>query len=381
MLAMGCCDCLTHFALHHPNRQRKRSVVDAFKDKRYINFDGKRRISADVKNALADDHEWTFNVLHLERITENHALSQLGIKIFERWKVQETLRCSDDIIVRWFNTMEAHYHNVNPYHNATHAADVLQATSYFLDSPTVAKNVEDIHATAALIAASIHDLDHPGRGNAFLINTRQPLALIYNDQSVLENHHVALAFQLSLQPSNNVNIFARLTRDEFIALRQAVVDMVLATDMSRHFEYLTKFQQTVDTLQQLLKNCDEPRNSVSISICRMMIKCADIGNPTREWSLCYKWAMRIVEEYFDQTKEETEKGLPLTMALFDRNTCNVPLTQCGFIDMFARETFTSWSEFAQLPEILTQLEKNYERWKRQTIEWNPANNHNLLSET
>lgn len=69
------------------------------------------------------------------------------------------------------------------------------------------------------------------------------------------------------------------------------------------------------------------------------------------------------------------------MALFDRNTCNVPLTQCGFIDMFARETFTSWSEFAQLPEILTQLEKNYERWKRQTIEWNPANNHNLLSET
>lgn len=46
-----------------------------------------------------------------------------------------------------------------------------------------------------------------------------------------------------------MNIFARLTRDEFIALRQAVVDMVLATDMSRHFEYLTKFQQTVDTLQ------------------------------------------------------------------------------------------------------------------------------------
>lgn len=88
----------------------------------------------------------------------------------------------------------------------------------------------------------------PGRGNAFLINTRQSLALLYNDQSVLENHHVALAFQLTLQQSNNVNIFARLSRDEFVAIRQAVVDMVLATDMCRHFEYLTKFQQTITNL-------------------------------------------------------------------------------------------------------------------------------------
>lgn len=43
-----------------------------------------------------------------------------------------------------------------------------------------------------------------GRGNAFLINTRQSLAVLYNDHSVLENHHVALAFQLTLQQNSNV---------------------------------------------------------------------------------------------------------------------------------------------------------------------------------
>lgn len=32
----------------------------------------------------------------------------------------------------------------------------------------------------------------------------------------------------------------------------------------------------------------------------MLIKCADIANPTREWEICEKWARRIVEEYFDQ---------------------------------------------------------------------------------
>jgi len=80
-----------------------------------------------------------------------------------------------------------------------------QATSFFLDAPSVAGHVVESHAAASLIAATIHDVDHPGRGNAFLINTRQSLSVLYNDTSVLENHHVALAFQLTLQPSNNVS--------------------------------------------------------------------------------------------------------------------------------------------------------------------------------
>lgn len=37
-----------------------------------------------------------------------------------------------------------------------------------------------------------------------------------------------------------------------------------------------------------------------MSVCRMMIKCADISNPTREWKLCYEWALRIVEEVSSQ---------------------------------------------------------------------------------
>ena len=105
---------------------------------------------------------------------------------------------------KWLTIIEANYQSGNAYHNATHAADVLQATSYFLSSDPVNlrilfKNlflkkvgqlIQDNHALAALIAATVHDLDHPGRGNAFLMNTRQRLAILYNDHSILENHHV-----------------------------------------------------------------------------------------------------------------------------------------------------------------------------------------------
>lgn len=63
-------------------RSRKRSVVDAFKVKRKSgSFDGSRRISADVRSALLNDTQWNFDILYLERISENHALSHLGIKV------------------------------------------------------------------------------------------------------------------------------------------------------------------------------------------------------------------------------------------------------------------------------------------------------------
>lgn len=58
-----------------------------------------------------------------------------------------------DTIFKWLTVIEANYHHTNAYHNSTHAADVLQATSFFLNSEVIAQHVQDVHAVAALIAA------------------------------------------------------------------------------------------------------------------------------------------------------------------------------------------------------------------------------------
>lgn len=50
----------------------------------------------------------------------------------------------------------------------------------------------------ALIAAAAHDIDHPGKSSAFLANSDNPLAILYNDITVLESHHAALTFKLTL---------------------------------------------------------------------------------------------------------------------------------------------------------------------------------------
>ena len=50
------------------------------------------------------------------------------------------------------------------------------------------------------------------------------LALMYNDESVLENHHLAVAFKL-LQ-NTDCDIFVNLSKKQRQTLRKMVIDMV-----------------------------------------------------------------------------------------------------------------------------------------------------------
>jgi len=61
------------------------------------------------------------------------------------------------------------------------------------------------------LAALGHDVEHPSTNNAYAIWVKDQRAILYNDKSVLENHHVSLFFQILLQPQNNV--FASLRRE------------------------------------------------------------------------------------------------------------------------------------------------------------------------
>jgi len=53
------------------------------------------------------------------------------------------------------------------------------------------------------------------------------LALMYNDESVLENHHLAVAFKLLQNP--DCDIFINLNKKQRQTLRKMVIDMVSET--------------------------------------------------------------------------------------------------------------------------------------------------------
>ncbi|XP_070780188.1 high affinity cAMP-specific and IBMX-insensitive 3',5'-cyclic phosphodiesterase 8B isoform X4 [Enoplosus armatus] len=329
-----------------------------------------------IAEMLNDEECWEFNILELEAATHKRPLTYLGLKIFTSFGVCEFLNCSEATLRSWLQLIEASYHSSNSYHNSTHAADVLHATAYFLRKERVKSSLDQLDEVAALIAATVHDVDHPGRTNSFLCNAGSELAILYNDTAVLESHHAALAFQLTVRDNKN-NIFKNTDRNQFRTLRQAIIDMVLATEMTRHFEHVSKFVNSINkpmaaieetSTSSVNSDCEgqanirnSPENRLLIK--RMLIKCADVANPCRPLELCIEWAGRISEEYFAQTDEEKRQGLPVVMPVFDRNTCSVPKSQISFIDYFITDMFDAWDAFACLPGLMEHLSENYKYWK------------------
>ena len=140
------------------------------------------------------------------------------------------------------------------YHNSTHASDVLHAIACFLESSKVKEYCDQYDDAACLIAAVVHDVNHPGRNSAFLVNSKAELATLYNDITVLESHHAALCFKLT-GSDDRVNIFKNLDRDTYKLIRQGVIDMVLATDMSKHFVHVNKFSSVFSrTVVKVIKS-------------------------------------------------------------------------------------------------------------------------------
>jgi len=119
--------------------------------------------------------------------------------------------------------------------------------------------------------------------------------------------------------SDQVNIFKNLDRETYRDVRQSIIDMVLATEMTKHFEHISKFihvftkSVSIDEgpnenhNESLLETVPESPNLITFStpenivlIKRMLIKCADVSNPARPLKLCAIWAQRIADEYCDQ---------------------------------------------------------------------------------
>lgn len=73
---------------------------------------------------------------------------------------------------------------------------VLQCCFLILKSTTLADRLTPVDKLVLLVAALCHDVGHNGRTNSYHISSRTALAERYNDDSVQENHHASLTFDI-----------------------------------------------------------------------------------------------------------------------------------------------------------------------------------------
>nr|XP_046263381.1 cAMP-specific 3',5'-cyclic phosphodiesterase 4B-like isoform X4 [Scatophagus argus] len=320
---------------------------------------------------LEDINKWGLNIFRVAEHSHNRPLTCIMYTIFQERDLMRTFKIPADTFVTFMLTLESHYHSDVAYHNSLHAADVAQSTHILLSTPALDAVFTDLEILAAIFAAAIHDVDHPGVSNQFLINTNSELALMYNDESVLENHHLAVGFKLLQE--ENCDIFQNLSKKQRQTLRRMVIDMVLATDMSKHMSLLANLKTMVETKKVtssgvlLLDNYTD-----RMQVLRNMVHCADLSNPTKPLDLYRQWTDRIMDEFFHQGDRERERGMEIS-PMCDKHTASVERTQVGFIDYIVHPLWETWADLVHpdAQDILDTLEDN-RNWYQSMIPQSPS---------
>ena len=132
----------------------------------------------------------------------------------------------------------------------------------------------------------------------------------------------------------------------------------MSIDLTQHFTLLSMFKAKVSTIETF--DPYETREDRML-LYKIMIKCSDVSNPTKELTLMEPWCKGVIEEFLRQGDMEKKLGLPVSPNM-DRDFLNVPASQIAFIDYIVTPLFDSLDKFISIPTITKMLGKNREHW-------------------
>ncbi|NXE49701.1 PDE3B phosphodiesterase, partial [Casuarius casuarius] len=336
-------------------------------------------------------NNWNFQIFDLVQKLGDQSgriLSQVTYTLFQDTGLFEIFKIPTQEFMNYFCALENGYRDI-PYHNRIHATDVLHAVWYLTTRPIpgfqqihnehvmesdmneasgispvrvsyisskscsidddsygcLTSSIPALELMALYVAAAMHDYDHPGRTNAFLVATNAPQAVLYNDRSVLENHHAASAWNLFLSRPE-YNFLSNLDHVEFKRFRFLVIEAILATDLKKHFDFLAEFNAKANDINS--HGIEWSNENDRLLVCQICIKLADINGPAKVRELHLKWTEGIVNEFYEQGDEEASLGLPIS-PFMDRSSPQLAKLQESFITHIVGPLCNSYNAAGLLP--------------------------------
>lgn len=233
-------------------------------------------------------------------------LSRLIHPVFSAFHLQVDFRISDSTLTAFAHEVSQGYFK-NPFHNYAHAWSVFQACTHMLYTLQGAANTFmcRVDVLSLLVGALCHDIGHPGTNNMFQQKICSDIALLYNDVSILENHHAATCFKVMVDRPE-ANVLRSLSKKEFRNARRFICHGILSTDMSRHERELTLLRAHLNT--PFTKDSEDDRQLAVACL----LHAADLSNPCREPALALRWARLLAEEFRLQARKEEETGVDVS---------------------------------------------------------------------
>mmetsp|Transcript_21631 Transcript_21631/g.52066 ORF Transcript_21631/g.52066 Transcript_21631/m.52066 type:complete len:188 (+) Transcript_21631:2-565(+) len=133
----------------------------------------------------------------------------------------------------------------------------------------------------------------------------------------------------------DVGILEGLSSTQYYQFRSSVSKMILATDMTRHFEYINHLKEFS------ARRDEDPAVEMDKQLAmELMVKCADVSHVVKPVEVARRWALRVTDELFDQGDAERCMGMEVSPNCDRFATSRVALAT-AFIDYLAGPLFTN----------------------------------------
>ena len=321
-----------------------------------------------------------FNIFDLEKkVGHKNVLPIMGRILLDSFGLINDKIMPIDKLDSFLISIANQYFATTLYHNSLHGSDITHTICLFFNN----SNAEEVCHTKAIDLLSIivsglgHDIGHPGLTNNFQVNSLSDLAITYNDNSCLENYHLAKLFKTLRK--EETNIFEKLTTQDFKKIRKKMVSEILATDMAIHGkvinnirskipEYLLEDNNSSETQKkfELISdiNNEETTEEEKQALLDYFIHAADLGHNTKKFSISLKWVELLSKEFWLQGDKEKKMNLSVSF-LCDRDNTDVPKSQVGFIGGFVLPTYHFLiSMFPSLSYTTDNAKNNMKEWQK-----------------
>jgi hypothetical protein len=309
---------------------------------------------------IPDLLSWDFNVLILE---DKNTLNNCVLQIFHLLLKNINVQLNTEKLVSFINEVSNNYYE-NPFHNYQHAVCVTHTTYLLLIYTHMYTILKPHISLAILFAALLHDIRHPGNTNAYEINSRSKLALLYNDVSVLEQYHCSTGFEILYKSELLDNGFSQ---NELNEIRRTIILSILGTDMEKH-------ESTVKLIDTLSRDMTIVENQYNMA--KVLIHCADLSNPTRKFIQSYEWCRRIKQELYRQGMKEDILGITSAQGMKVKDLRTIAGNEILFILFIIKPLWIRMSAlFTKLEFVNENIEYNLRKWRFIIDEINTSGNN------
>jgi hypothetical protein len=340
--------------------------------------------------------------------------------LFRDLGVQATLHVTDLQLMTFFKRVKKGYVQSNPYHSFYHAIDVTQMVHRNLVDMRAIGYLTKLDIAALMMASLCHDIGHPGLNNNFQVNAKTPVALRYNNVSVLEN----LSCTMTMELLHECKLVEHLEEEQFAIFQETIVQSILATDMVHHFTLLERLHAIVDSASALtplpspsaspmlqperkisdpttktafgsslvvpMRTSSRPHTAPQLymtdaaeayplefrrGVCCILLHAADISNTVRPWDISKKWSDLVNEEFAHQGEEERNKGLPVSPGMDPADPRESVRLQkqsrlsIQFCEILVKPFFVGLAELLPNTQAFVEtLEANVDQWKTISVE-------------